>query len=225
MPFSVILPAAGRSTRFGQPTKKIFAEIDGRAVWLRAADAFATRADVKQIIVAVAPNDMETFISSYGQEIARLGIQLVNGGDERVDSIRAALACVDTACDYVAVHDAARPCVDKALIDRVFLGAVKHGACVPGLPVAETLKRVDKDGRIECTVPRTGLATVQTPQAFRRDWLQHAYEIDGGETPTDDAQLIESAGHSCVMVEGSASNIKITRAEDLTLAEKILSRS
>src|SRR3954463_9164855 len=105
-PFAVILPAAGRSTRFGDPKqKKIFAELDGRAVWLRALDPFLNRDDVAQLIVAIAPEDRALFERRYRPSVAFLNVAVVEGGAERADSIARALEAVDPACEFVAVHD------------------------------------------------------------------------------------------------------------------------
>ena len=223
--FAVILPAAGRSTRFGDPgRKKTYEDLDGRAVWLRAADAFTGRDDVAQVIVAIAPEDRELFERRYRPAVAFLGIVVVEGGAERSDSIAAALARVDPECDFVAIHDAARPCLASEVVDAVFAAAIAHGAAVPAVAVADTLKRADADRRIVETVPRLGLFAAQTPQAFRRDWIERAYAERHrlGVAITDDAQLVEALGHPCTIVEGSSANLKITTAEDLRLASAIL---
>jgi 2-C-methyl-D-erythritol 4-phosphate cytidylyltransferase len=223
--FAVILPAAGRSTRFGDPKeKKTYAELDGRAVWLRAADPFLNRDDVGQVIVAIAPEDRELFERRYRPNVAFLNITVVEGGAERHDTIARALEAVDPSCDHVAVHDAARPCVTPELVDRVFAAAIEHGAAILGVPVADTLKRVDPDGTIIETVPRAGLYGAQTPQVFRRDLLVRAYADRAklGDNPTDDARLVEAIGHPVRVVEGSPMNLKITTAADLRLASAIL---
>lgn len=224
-PFAVILPAAGRSSRFGDPKqKKIYAELDGRAVWLRAAEPFVTRDDVAQTIVAIAPEDRELFERRYRSSVAFLNITVIEGGAERHDTIARALNVVRPECAFVAVHDAARPCVSPELIDAVFAAAREAGAAIPGLPVADTLKRLDPTGqdRIE-TVPRAGLVAVQTPQAFRRDLIERAYAARGAVPGiTDDAQLVEALGHPCRVVDGSPFNLKITTKADLKVAEAFL---
>lgn len=222
--FAVILPAAGRSTRFGDPKqKKIFAELDGRPVWLRAVEPFLNREDVARVLVAIAPEDRELFERRYRANIAFLNLQLVIGGAERSETVARALEAVDPACEFVAVHDAARPCLDPELVAAVFEAARAHGAAVPGLPVTDTLKRLDPSGRASATVDRAGLVAVQTPQAFRRDLLVRAY-ANRARVPgaTDCAQLVEALGHPCPIVAGSPFNLKITRAADLRLASAIL---
>ncbi len=223
-PFAVILPAAGRSSRFGDPKqKKIYAELDGRAVWLRALDPFLNRDDVAQLIVAISPDDRELFERRYRPSVAFLNIRVVDGGAERYETVARALEVVDPACEFVAVHDAARPCLTAEVVDAVFAAAREHGAALPGVPVADTLKRVGPDGIISETVSRAGLVAVQTPQAFRRDWLVQAYANRSNVCQvTDDAQLVEAIGHSVRVVDGSPFNLKITTAPDLRLASAIL---
>jgi 2-C-methyl-D-erythritol 4-phosphate cytidylyltransferase len=201
--FAVILPAAGRSTRFGATdpkSKKIYAEIDGRAVWLRAADPFLNRDDVSQIVIAISPEDRELFERRYQANVAFLGIKVVEGGAERHDSIANALAVIDSDVDFIAIHDAARPCVTPDLVDAIFKAAQTHGAAILGVPVADTLKRVDALQIITETVPRSGLYGAQTPQVFRADLLRLAYNQRTGN-PTDDAMLIESLGQAVHVVE------------------------
>jgi 2-C-methyl-D-erythritol 4-phosphate cytidylyltransferase len=223
--FAVILPAAGRSTRFGDSKqKKIFAELEGRAVWLRAADAFLGRDDVGQVIVAISPDDRELFDRRYQANVAFLGITVVEGGAERHDTIDRALQAVDPSCDFVAVHDAARPCVTPEQVNAVFAAAIEHGAALLAVAVADTLKRVETDGMTIETVPRAGLYGAQTPQVFRKDWLIEAYSNKStiAHAITDDAQLVEALGHHSKIVEGSPMNLKITTQADLKLAAAIL---
>lgn len=222
---ALILPAAGTSTRFGDPTqKKIYADLDGRAVWLRAVEPFQNRDDIAQIILAIHPEDRELFERRYRANVAFLGITVIDGGAERHDTVAAALNCLNDDCRYVAVHDAARPCVTSELIDRIIAAARQYGAAIPGVAVADTLKRGDSEGLVVETVPRAGLYGVQTPQVFRRDLLEAAYanRTKLGSAITDDAQLVEALGEKVMLVFGSSTNIKITTAVDLKLASAIL---
>ncbi len=221
---AVILPAAGKSSRFRDKDKKVFANIDGRAVWLRAAELFVNRPDVVQSLVVIAAEDQDLFRTRYGAHLGLLGIEVVLGGAERFDSVANALARLRDDIDLVAIHDAARPCLPPGLIDDVFTAAAKTGAALLAVPVSDTVKRGDSAGKVEATVPRKGLWLAQTPQVFRRDWLLDAYarRTALGQDITDDAQLIEAAGHPVYLVTGSSGNIKITAREDLALAEAIL---
>jgi 2-C-methyl-D-erythritol 4-phosphate cytidylyltransferase len=135
-----------------------------------------------------------------------------------------ALAMVKEEADFVAIHDAARPCVTAELIDTVFTSAVKTGATMLAVPVTDTVKRADDKGLVKETVERRGLWLAQTPQVFRRDWLVEAYakRAQLGRDITDDAQLIEALGHPVYLIQGSTTNVKITAREDLALAEAVL---
>jgi 2-C-methyl-D-erythritol 4-phosphate cytidylyltransferase len=223
--FAVILPAAGRSTRFGDPKqKKIFAELDGRAVWLRAVEPFINRDDVAQTIVVIAPEDRELFERRFRASVAFMNIQVIDGGAERSDSIARALEAVDPACAFVAIHDAARPCLTAALVDAVFASALTHGAALLAIPVADTVKRAGADRFTTGTLARENLYLAQTPQVFRRDLLLRAYANRSrlGAGATDDTQLVEAIGERCAIVEGSPLNLKITTGADLRLASAVL---
>ena len=220
---AVILPAAGRSSRFGDPTrKKIYCDLDGRPVWLRSLRPFLNNDDVGQIIVAIAEDDREAFDRRHRDEVAFLGLDVIVGGAERADTVAAALDRVKGSCDFVAVHDAARPCVTAAQVAAVFEAAIAHGAAMPAIPVADTIKRVE-EGTIRETVPRAGLFLAQTPQVFRRDWLVEAYaNRDPAAPATDDAQLVEALGRPVAVVTGSPFNLKITTQDDLKMARAVL---
>lgn len=222
--FGVILAAAGQSSRFADVNyKKPFAPLAGRPVWMHSAEKFSGRDDVKQVVIVVAADDRETFLEQFGANLAFMGIGLATGGVTRSDSVASGLAVLDESIDMVAIHDAARPCLAPAWIDRVFLAATKTGAAILATPVVATLKRVADDGRIIETVDRTGLWEAQTPQVFRRDVLQKAFEMARSASPrftaTDEASLVEASGHAVTVVEGSPINLKITTREDLRLAE------
>ena len=144
--FAVILPAAGKSSRFrDQHYKKPFVPLEDRPVWLHAAEKFANRSDVKQTLLVISPEDREAFQAKMGANVAMLGIEVVEGGQERYDSVAAALARVQPEIDYVAVHDAARPCLADEWIDAVFAAATKTGAAILATPISGTLKRAGKD--------------------------------------------------------------------------------
>jgi 2-C-methyl-D-erythritol 4-phosphate cytidylyltransferase len=222
--FAVILPAAGQSSRFRDKEKKPFATLDGRAVWLRTIEHFVTRPDVVQCILVIAKVDQETFRRRNAAHMAFMNVQIADGGAERFDSVANALKLVKPEAELVAIHDAVRPCLTTALIDAVFAKANEKGAALLAVPVSDTLKQVNAQHQVQATMPRQGLWLAQTPQVFRRDWLEEAYAKRGklGKEITDDAQLLESAGHPVHVVESAATNIKITTKADLILAEAIL---
>jgi 2-C-methyl-D-erythritol 4-phosphate cytidylyltransferase len=222
--FAVILPAAGKSSRFRDKEKKPFTNLDGRAVWLRTIELFVTRNDVLQCIVVVNPDDQEMFRRRYGANLAFMNVQVANGGAERFESVDSALALVKQEADFVAIHDAVRPCVTEDQINLVFAEAAQNGAAILGTPVNDTIKRVDGQRKITATESRQGLWMAQTPQVFRRDWLFAAYANRAklGKGITDDAQLVEALGHAVHVVQGSPLNVKITTKADLMLAAAIL---
>ena len=222
---AVIIPAAGKSTRFGGREKKPYVSLDGRPVWLRATELFWSRDDVTKVYLVIAPEDREDFRTRFGHLIAFANAEVISGGSERFDSVANALARIPDSVPFVAVHDAVRPLTPHALIDSVFSVAAKLGAAMLAVPVADTLKQVESaTSRITGTLSREGLWQAQTPQVFRRDWLAESYarrtEIT---TPiTDDAQLVEAMGHPVTVVAGSVVNFKITTKDDLDLAVAVL---
>jgi 2-C-methyl-D-erythritol 4-phosphate cytidylyltransferase len=221
--FAVILPAAGQSRRFHDKAyKKPFAPLGGRAVWLHSAERFLNRSDVKQVIVCIAAEDRELFNMKFGANIAILGVEVIEGGEHRADTVQRALERVKNEIDFVAVHDAARPCVAEPWIDSVFAAAERDGAAILAAPVQATLKRADEKKRITATVDRQSLWEAQTPQVFRREVLIEAYAKRGREPVTDDAQLVERLGKPVTIVPCSALNLKITSRDDLKLAEQVL---
>jgi 2-C-methyl-D-erythritol 4-phosphate cytidylyltransferase len=221
--YSVILPAAGKSTRFrDKHYKKPFAPLAGKAVWLYSAERFLNREDVKQLIVVIGAEDREPFQLKFGANIAILGVDVIEGGAERADSVQAALAHVRPEIDFIAVHDAARPCLVDKWIDEVFEAAEKSDAAILATPLTSTIKRSADGKTIDETVTRTGLWEAQTPQVFRRQLLLDAYAQRGKIQPTDEAEAVEQIGHKVTVVPGSRLNLKITTREDLRLAEQAL---
>ena len=221
--FAIILPAAGRSSRFGDAQrKKPFIELKGRPVWVRAIEPFVNHDDVVQALVVVSPTDEEWFREKFRPNLAFMNIDLVTGGAERADSVQNALARVKSDVDFVAIHDAARPLIIKKWIEDVFAAAVRDGAAIPAVRVASTLKR-GEDGRIVETVSRDQLWAAQTPQVFARKLLLDAFAKRDGFSATDEAQLVERIGHAVTLVESSPLNMKITTQEDFRMAQALLS--
>jgi 2-C-methyl-D-erythritol 4-phosphate cytidylyltransferase len=163
-------------------------------------------------------------VEKFGASLAFMGITLAEGGSHRAESVRRGLEKFSDDIDMVAIHDAARPCIATAWIDRVFEAGAKTGAAILAIPVVGTLKRVDADKIITETVDRTGLWEAQTPQVFSRDVLVRAFAHAAaqGSQPTDEAQLVEAIGQQVTVVPGSPINLKITSREDLRLAEQAM---
>ncbi len=218
---SVIIAAGGRGLRMGGPLPKQLVEVGGRAVLDRSVSAFAAHPEVSEVVVALPP-DLASHPPGYlGGTGTR--VRVVAGGDRRQDSVANAFADVDARAEVVLVHDAARPFVGADLIARTIAAAADAGAAVAAVAVRDTVKRV-ADGRVAETLPRGTIYLAQTPQGFRRDVLAAA--LDAGRTleATDEAALAEAIGRPVRVVDGEASNIKITTPEDLVLAEAIAGR-
>jgi 2-C-methyl-D-erythritol 4-phosphate cytidylyltransferase len=221
--FAVILPAAGKSSRFtSHKRKKPFIELKGRPVWVRAAECFINREDVRQVLLVVAADDMEWVKEKFRPNLAFMNVDIVPGGAERFESVQNALARVRSDVDFVAVHDAARPLIAKEWIDALFAAAEKSGAVIPAIPSANTLKRVGPDRIIRETVSREGIWQAQTPQVFRRQLLMDAFARRGDLPATDEAQLVENIGHPVSVMEGWPMNIKITTFADFKMAEALV---
>ncbi|TWT55619.1 2-C-methyl-D-erythritol 4-phosphate cytidylyltransferase [Thalassoglobus neptunius] len=220
--FAVILPAAGKSTRFGGAgRKKPFIYLNGRPVWVRAVEPFRARNDVQQIVVVVSESDFDWFRETFEAQLKTLQVSVVVGGAERMNSVENALKTVSDETDFVAVHDAARPLINSEVIDRVFQKAMEEDAAIPGVRISSTVKRVAESSIVE-TVDRSNLWAAQTPQTFRSSVLLDAYQKRGDNLATDEAQLVERNGRTVHVVEGDPLNLKITTREDLFLAEAIL---
>jgi 2-C-methyl-D-erythritol 4-phosphate cytidylyltransferase len=225
--FAVILPAAGKSTRFSaQKRKKPFVELKGRPIWVRTAEHFVSREDVAQTLIVISPDDLDWFKEKFRPNLAFMEVELVTGGKERADSVENALARVHADVDFVAVHDAARPLLTAKWINEVFKEAERCDAAIPGIPVTSTLKKVQSaestGNLIQATVPRDQLWLAQTPQVFRRDLLLEAYAKRGDCQATDEASLVEKLGHPVKVVPGSPMNLKITTYDDFKMAEALV---
>ncbi|MBV8257505.1 MAG: 2-C-methyl-D-erythritol 4-phosphate cytidylyltransferase [Actinobacteria bacterium] len=209
-----ILVAAGRGERLGLDQPKAFAKL-GEDPLLAEPLRRLEESDWVDAIVVVAPPAWEEPAILLAEELgAGKVVSVVAGGETRTDSVRAGLAEVRDEAVAVLVHDAARPLVTDDVIGRV-LAPLSQGwdGVVPGLAVADTLKRVGDGGAVVETVPRDGLWAVQTPQAFPADVLRRAYE--GDAEATDCAALVEGRGGRVTVVEGDARLLKITTPADL----------
>jgi 2-C-methyl-D-erythritol 4-phosphate cytidylyltransferase/2-C-methyl-D-erythritol 2,4-cyclodiphosphate synthase len=219
-----IIVAAGRGERLGGPMPKAFVEVGGRSLLRLSAEALSACADVSALIV-VAPKGLEKAArteASFGGKLRAV----VAGGATRQDSVRAGLARTTRADVVILVHDAARPFVDPGLVSRVIEAARTHGAAIPVAPVVDTIKRVTA-GRIGETVDREALGAAQTPQGFKRAALLQAYAraARARVNLTDEAMAMERDGHSVAAVTGSARNFKITTADDLDRARRMVAPS
>jgi 2-C-methyl-D-erythritol 4-phosphate cytidylyltransferase len=238
---AVIIPAAGRSSRFGG-VDKLAQDVGGRPMILRTVELFTRREDVAVIIVAAPPDEVDAFRDRYGNQLGFHGAKVVAGGTvERWETVRNALAEVPADCTHVAVHDGARPMASEELIARVFDAARVHDAVIPGDPVTSTLKKVSEDavdaeeadaisdmilGEISDSTKVRGRKVVGTipPQVFRTELLRRAYAQPGLDGATDDAMLVERLGAEVIVVDGDPRNIKVTTPADLLMVRALLKK-
>ncbi len=215
----VVVPAAGRGARYGSSRNKIWTEVLGRPLIEWSVGAFDGHPAVGCIVVAAGADeidDVRAALAGFGKVTA-----VVPGGASRAESVGNGLRALPDECDVVLVHDAARPAVPGEVIDRVIDGVRQYGAALPGLPVTDTVKLAGAEGRIERTVPRDGLWTVQTPQGARREALVAAYAQAGDAigSATDEATVLEMAGFPVHIVQGDERNVKVTLPGDAARAE------
>ena len=222
-----LIVAAGRGVRAGGETPKQYRPIAGRPLLAHAVDAFLAHPGIGQVAVVINTADTARFADAMGARLhdPRL-LAPVIGGETRQHSVHAGLQALERqhAADdaIVLVHDAARPFVTPALIDRAITGAAEHGAVVPALSVTDTLKQVDTNGRIVATADREQLRAVQTPQAFRFALLRQAHDAVADQASsgfTDDAAVCEWFGHPVMTIPGEEAAFKVTTSDDFERAE------
>lgn len=226
MRVSAIVAAGGSGTRLGGELKQLRL-IAGRAVLDRSVSAFVGHPAIDEVIVAL-PEALRADPPAY---LRQASVRLVAGGDRRQDSVANAFRAASASSDVIVIHDAARPFVTTALIARTIEAAAESGAALAALQARDTVKRADGESTagtararvVVETLPRETIFLAQTPQAFRRDVLEAALAAGARDAvpATDEAALAERAGYAVRLVDGDASNIKITTPDDLVLAEAI----
>ena len=219
---AAIVAAAGRGTRFGRGRAKQFVELCGVPVIVHTLRRFERCESVGETIVVLPAEETAVFAAlAEGYELKKLA-RVVAGGATRGESVWRGLQAL-SASGVVAVHDGVRPFVSPSEIDRVVRAAEETGAALLAVPATDTLKEV-RAGRVARTLERSSVWHAQTPQCFRQDLLRRAYEsaLAEGLDATDDSALVERLGVSVSVVEGSARNVKITRPEDIAVAEILL---
>jgi 2-C-methyl-D-erythritol 4-phosphate cytidylyltransferase len=236
-----IIPAAGLGTRMAStPGKgkkpalaKQFTELAGTPILVHTLRKFTGVPEVQEIFVALRKTEINGFRSRLEKEhkdLLQKKIQLVEGGENRQQSVANALAAVSAAPDdIVLVHDAVRPFVDAEILRNVIAAVAKYGAAIAGVPAVDTIKQVERTSEgavITATIPRERIVQAQTPQGFRYDVLKKAFDEAGadGFIGTDEASLVERSGHQVAVVMGSPHNIKITTPADMELAEFYLKK-
>lgn len=221
-----VIPAAGAGKRMGAGRPKQYSLLRGIPVIVHTLRKFESSLSVRDIILVVPPADVgsaEELAHSFG--ILKVK-KVIPGGAERQDSVRRGLEAVPPDAEIVLVHDGVRPFVSPAQIDRCAAAAREYGAVALGIPVRDTVKRVETGGIVKLTLEREGLWLIQTPQAFRRSLIEEAHlkAHEQGFYGTDDAGLVERIGFPVRMIKGSPENIKLTTPEDFKWAEVLLGR-
>ena len=220
-----ILPAAGVGTRMAGPQPKQFLALDGVPILVHSLRAFAAVERVAAIYVAVRKPEMERVEAQVSESGFAEKVHVVEGGDNRQESVANALAAVPAEQDdIVLVHDAVRPLIDAGTIERTIDAVVEHGAAIVGLPAVDTIKQVERTAHgalITATIPREFIVQAQTPQGFRFGLLRNCFAeaTADGFVGTDEASVVERAGLPVAVVPGSQVNLKITQPGDLELAE------
>lgn len=220
-----IIVGAGKGLRMNNARPKQFLELKGLPVIAYALKAFDASRKISRIYLVVSP---EEAAFCRGHILAGLDlvkpVKLVAGGQRRQDSVYAGLLAMEGHQGVVAIHDGVRPFVAPPRIDECIVKAGKSGACMLGMPVGDTLKRVGPSNIIVETVPRDNMWQAQTPQAFQYPLIRSAHDkaVREGFVGTDDASLVERYGGEVRIIAGSAGNIKLTRPEDMALAEALL---
>lgn len=222
--FWAVVPAAGVGRRMGADRPKQYLDLDGQAVIVHSVARVLTDPRVLGAVVAIAPTD--PYWPGLRIPTAK-PIRTVIGGHERADSVwNALLALGEAATSWVVVHDAARPCLRPGDLEHLLDQAIASGddGAILAVPVRDTMKRADAEGRITATVERRQLWHALTPQVFRLDPLRHALRgaLDAGHPVTDEASAMEWAGRAPRLVEGHGDNVKITHPTDLSAAHQSL---
>ena len=221
---AAIVPAAGRGQRFGGRARKMFALLNGQPLLLYTLQALQESPAIRWILLVVPDGEQAKAEALIRRARMTKALRPCVGGSSRAESVARGFAALPPQAQWVLVHDGARPCLTRALIQQAVRAAKRHQAVACGLPASLTVKAVDERREVRLTLDRDHLWFVQTPQVFRRDWFAQALARANhhvGQFP-DDAALVESAGFPVRMIPGDPLNLKVTTKDDLLLARTIL---
>jgi 2-C-methyl-D-erythritol 4-phosphate cytidylyltransferase len=229
---TAILPAAGLGTRMGAETPKQFLDLDGAPVVIFTLRRLAACPSITEFLVATRAEEVAALAERIAREEFAQPVRVVRGGGTRQESVEHALAGVSPGAEIVLVHDAVRPLVTREQAERCIAEARARGAAILGIPAIDTVKEVKRTSLpedmalIAATIPRERIVLAQTPQAFRAALLREAFARAraDGVNASDEAALVERAGHPVHVVMGSERNLKITRPADLDLARFYLAQ-
>jgi len=218
-----LVPAAGCGRRLGTRTRKPFVTLGGKPLIVHALETLDSCGSVDAIMIAAERPYIKRLEDIVRRYRIRKVIAVVAGGRTRYHSVKNCIRAVRGHFDVILVHDAARPFVDKKLVEDSIMLAMRYGSCIVAVPESDTVKLSDGKGFVKRTLDRRLVYRAQTPQAFRADIIRKLY-LSGRRGPsTDDASLAESAGLKVKILEGSYRNMKVTTKEDLKAGEAILS--
>lgn len=222
----VVIPAAGHGKRMGASINKQFIPLAGRPILAHTLSLFEASEYVTEIVIVGSQGDLDTLRALVREQGFKKVSSITLGGKERQESVFAGVKALSPAIQRVAVHDGARPLLTLEELNRFFTEAEESSAAIMAVPVKDTIKRVDSQGKVLETPLRETLRAVQTPQVFERALLEEAHRkaAEAGFLATDDAGLVEWLGYPVQTLDGSLENIKITTPEDLTFAESILAK-
>ena len=218
MSIKVIIPASGSGTRFGGNIPKQFLKIEGKEILAHAISAFNQIRSIDEIIIATKQEYFEKIKLIIRKNNFFKISRIVEGGKMRQDSVYRALMNLDCSeNDFILVHDAVRPFISRDKILELIKEVKKHNCVILGLPVCETLKKIDKKNYVKETIDRKNIWSIQTPQAFIYDILKKSFEkaYKDNFTGTDESSLAEHSGYNVKVIEGEKTNIKITLKADL----------
>jgi len=225
---TAIIPAAGVGARMGLTKAKQFIDLCGKPILAVTLSHFQKCNLIDRIVLVVSQDDVDYCKREIvdRHKLSKV-FKVIVGGKRRQDSVRKGVESIANSCRWVLIHDGVRPLVTNGLIERVIKAAKDFRAVITGLPVKETVKEIDGQGRVLRSVDRSQLWLIQTPQIFRFEDINLAHQealTHGWEKATDDAFLIEKMGIPVNIIEGEENNIKVTTPQDLDIARSLISK-
>lgn len=222
---AALIMAAGRGERFSGGGSKQLALVGGRPMVAWSIERLASCQEIEHVALVIPQAQSDEWRATLAEPSGQMVDGVVEGGDRRQDSVRLGLEALPDDITHVLIHDAARPCLSAELLERIVEELRDNGAVVPVVPVVDTLA-VERNDTVEAIIDRGNVALVQTPQAFEKQLVRRAHRsaFASGLESSDDGSLVLSLGETVKTIPGDRANIKVTYAEDIPVAEKILTR-